>query len=340
MAAQHRLLRAIQIGIALIAGLVLLALLVGGCAQPPRVYRVGVLYMPGTFTAITDGFKAKMTELGYVEGKNISYELVEAPTTATAAEAQVLAKKLVDDKVDLIFAYPTPSMVGAQAATQGTNISVVFAWANPEQLGLVKNARAPGGNMTGVRFPGPEIITKRLEFLQQIVPQARRIWVGYDKNHVNTPAYLAAVRAAAPRLGLTLVEVPAVTLDDEKADLAARAKSADLGLDAIITMADGFNQGAEGYAMLSQFATEHHVPLCTGSVSLVQQGALFGTSANMIDAGKLAAPLADKVLKGTSAGTLPLVSPEPELYINLKMAQQLGLTVPNGMLKMANTIIR
>ncbi len=340
MLAQYHRSSTLRIGIALLAGLVLLALLVSGCSQAPKTYRVGILYVTGAFQVISDGFKAKMTELGYVEGKNITYELIESPTTATPAEAQVLAKKLVDAKVDLIFAYPTPSMVGAQAATQGTNVPVVFAYANPEQLGLVKSVREPGGNMTGVRYPGSEIITKRLEVLQEIVPQAKRVWIGYDKNHANTPSFLAAVREAAPRLGLTLVEVPAVKLDDEKADLAVRAKAADIGLDAIVTMADGFNQGAEGYAMLSKFAAEHKVPLCTGAISLVKQGGLLGTSVDMATVGKLAAPLADKILKGTAAGTIPLFSPEPELYINLQVAQQLGLTVPSGLLSMANQIVK
>ncbi len=326
----------------LLIGLIMLGLLLTACGgtAPPKVYRVGVLYVAGAFAVITDGFKAKMTELGYVEGKNITYELIEESQTATAAEAKALAQKFVDSKVDLIFASPTPPMIAAHAATQGTNIPVIFAMGNPETMGLIKNVREPGGNMTGVRFPGAEMIGKRLEILREIAPQAKRIWVGYDKNHANTPAGLAAVRSVAPSLGLTLVEVPAATLNDLKTDLNARAKSEDLGMDAILTMSDGFNQGPEGYALLSKFATEHKVPLCAGSLAMVQQGGLLGNSVDLVNTGKLAAPLADKIFKGIQPGTIPVVSPEPEVYINLKVAQQLGLTVPSGLLKMANQVIK
>jgi putative ABC transport system substrate-binding protein len=320
---------------------VVFALLLSGCGPgKPKVYRVGILHVSGAFVAISDGFKAKMAELGYVEGKNIVYDDLEVPQTATPAEAQLVAKKFVDDKVDLIFAFPTPPTVAAYAATQGTDIPVVFAMSSLEGLDLVKSVREPGGNMTGVRYPGPEMISKRLEILVEMAPQVKRVWIGYDKNHPNTAPALEVLRPAASSLGVTLVEVPAATLGELEADLAARAASADLGLDAIITLNDGFNQGPAGYAMLSKFATEHKVPLGGGVLSTVQQGAVFGNSPDLIGVGELAAPLADKIFKGTPAGTIPVVTPNQDLYINYEVAQELGLTVPEGLLSQAAEIIR
>jgi putative ABC transport system substrate-binding protein len=246
----------------------------------------------------------------------------------------------VDDKVDLIFAFPTPPTVAAYAATQGTDIPVVFAMSSLEGLDLVESVREPGGNMTGVRYPGPEMISKRLEILIEMAPQVKRVWIGYDKSHPNTAPALEVLRPAASSLGVTLVEVPAATLEDMEADLAARAAAADLGLDAIVTMNDGFNQGPAGWALLSQFATEHKVPLAGGVLSTVQSGAVVGNSPSLTNVGELAAPLADKIFKGTSPGTIPVVSPEQELYINYKTAQELGLTVPDGLLDMATEIVR
>lgn len=319
---------------------VLFTLLLSGCGTPkPRVYRVGVLRLSGSFVTILDGFKAKMAELGYVEGQNIVYDDLEVPQTATSDEIQLLAKKFVDNKVDLIFAFPTPSTVAARAITQESNIPVVFAMANLEGTNLVKSVREPGGNMTGVRNPGPEVLSRRLEILLAIAPQVKRIWIGYDKNHINTAPALEVLRPAASSLGVTLVEVPAAALEELAADLAARAAAADLGLDAILTMSDGFNQGPEGYAMLSKFAAEHQVPLGGGALNMVQQGAVFGNSPDLVNVGELAAPVADKILKGTPAGTIPVVTPEQELYINYQVAQGLGLTVPEGLLKQAAEII-
>ena len=328
-------------GWTLLVGVVVISLLLSGCGAPkPKVYRVGVLHVSGSFVVITDGFKAQMTKLGYVEGKNIVYDDLVVPQTATPAEAQLVAKKFVDDKVDLIFAYPTPPTVAAYAATQGTKIPVVFAMSSLEGLNLIKSVREPGGNMTGVRYPGPEMISKRLEIMVEMAPRVKRVWLGYDKNHTNTAPALEVLRPAASSLGVTLVEVPAATLGELEADLATRAKSADLGLDAILTMNDGLNQGPDGYALLSKFAKEHKVPLCAGVLSTVQQGAVCGNSPNLVKVGELAAPLADKILKGTPAGTIPVVSPEQELYINYKVAQELGLTVPEGLLRQAAEIIR
>lgn len=318
---------------------ILLSLLLSSCggAQTPKVYRVGILTSNPSFAAIGDGFKAQMTQLGYIENQNITY-IVQNPS-ADMADKQRLTKQLVDDQVDLIFAFPSLEAVAAHAATQGTNTPVVFAYAQVEGTNLVKSVREPGGNITGVRYPGPELVGRRMEILHEIVPQVKRVWIGYDKNNGNIPPALEVLRPTASSLGITLIEVPATTLEELEADLAARAKLADPGLDAILAMPDSINSSPAGTEMLSKFAAEHKVPLAGGLASQAQ-GALFVNGTNFTNVGELAAPLADKILKGTPAGTIPVVSPDQELYINYKLAQELGLTVPDGLLRQAVKIIR
>ena len=152
----------------------LAALLLSGCggAQQNKVYHVGILTSNPSFVAIGDGFKAKMTKLGYIENKNIIY-IVQKPSSSDPAELQRQAKALVDQKVDLIFTFPAPETVAAQAATQGTNIPVVFAYFQLEGTNLIKSVSDPGGNMTGVRYPGPEMISRRLEVLHQMAPNGQ-----------------------------------------------------------------------------------------------------------------------------------------------------------------------
>jgi putative ABC transport system substrate-binding protein len=325
--------------LAILIWVVVFALPLSGCGLgKPKVYRVGILG-GGTFTVIADGFKAKMTELGYVEDQNIVYDWPD--TSTDPAGEQRIVKKFVDDKVDLIFTSgSTPSALAAQAATQGTDIPVVFAYAATEESNLVKSVREPGGNITGVRYPGPEQISKRLEILLELAPSAKRVWIGYDKNSANNGPALEALRPLAGSKGVTLVEVPATTMEELEADLAARAASADLGLDAIILMPDGFNHSPDGWAMISQFAAEHKVPLGGSFLYTVEQGAVFGNANDLVKVGELAAPLADKVFKGTPAGTIPVVTPNQDLYINYKVAQELGLTVSEGLLSQAAEIIR
>lgn len=324
----------------ILACLVVIALLVSGCssAAQPKVYRVGILSGTDDFLPIADGFKAKMTELGYVEGKNIVYD-VQSVNVDPAAEERI-ARKFVADKVDLILTLATESSVTAKAATEGTNVPVVFAYAGLEGAPLVKSVREPGGNITGVRYPGPEQITKRLEILRQLVPQVERVWIGYDKNYPNAVPVLEVLRPAAAAAGLTLVEVPAATMAEIEADLAARAAADDPGIDGMILMPDGFNHSPAGWGMIKTFAVENKVPLGGSFLYTVEQGALFGNAENFTNVGQLAAPLVDKVLKGIPAGTIPVLTPEQELYINYKAAQELGLTIPEGLLRQAVKIIR
>jgi putative ABC transport system substrate-binding protein len=323
-----------------VAVMILTLIVLSGCGntETSKVYRVGILSSNQAFAAIGDGFKAKMTELGYIENKNIIYIVQNANSDPDDRQRQI--KKLVDDKVDLIFVSGSPDAVAAKAITQGTSIPVVFAYTQLEGTDLVNSIREPGGNMTGVRYPGPEMISRRLEIMLKIAPQIKRVWIGYNQNGPNTATALEALRPTASSLGVTLVEVPATKAEELGADLTARAQSTDLGLDAIITMPDEFNASAANFEVINKFATEHKIPLAGGIASMAQEGALFVNSTNLTNVGELAAPLADKILKGTPAGTLPVVTPEQTLTINYKVAQQLGLTVPEGMLKQAVEIIR
>ncbi|VVB91017.1 ABC transporter substrate binding protein [uncultured archaeon] len=332
---QNRFRRQIQLVTLLVA-----IMFLSGCTSPPtqKVYHVGILSGTDDFLPIADGFKAKMTKLGYVEGKNIVYDLRK--TNADPAGEQLAAKKFVDDRVDLIFTFPTEPSITARNATRGTNIPVVFAYAGIEGSNLVKSVREPGGNNTGVRFPGPEQITKRLEILLDVAPSVKRVWIGYDRNYPNNAPTLAALRPLALSRGVTLVEVPAANLEEIRADLEARNSSPDIGMDAIILMPDIFNHCPEGWGMIRKFAAEHRVPVGGSFLYTVEQGAVFGNANDLVKVGELAAPQADKILRGVPAGTIPVVTPEQELWINYKRAQELNLTVSEGLLSRAVEIIR
>jgi len=314
------------------------ALLLSACgATKPKVYRIGILTDNANFAAIGTGFKTKMTELGYTEGKNIVY--IEQPISSDPAELQRQAKALVDQKVDLIFAFPAPETVAAYQATQGTNIPVVCAYAQLDGTNMIKNVREPGGNLTGVRYPGPETVRKRLEVMLEIAPAAKRIWIGSDKTGPNTAIPLGALRPLALSLGVTLVEVPATVKADLAADLSARANLVDIGVDAILIMPDDFNASPDGFAVLSKFAADHKIPLAGGLPTMIQKGAIFANGPDLATIGNLAAVSAKEVLDGTPPGTIPVVTPDQNLYINYKTTQALGLTVPDGLLAQATQII-
>jgi putative ABC transport system substrate-binding protein len=318
----------------LLVGVIVTSLLLSGCGtQKPKVYRVGIMAL-SFFEVIADGFKAKMTELGYVEGQNIAYDL--QIVSADQAEMQKVLDKFVADEVDLIFAFPTEPALLAKAKTQGTNIPVLFVMGTIEGNDLVKSVREPGDNITGVRFAGPDLYVKYLEVLLDLAPNTKRVGLFYDPEYPAMASTIEALRAAAPSVGVTLVEVHVASDAELEANLQARAKLSDVGFDATILMPAATLLAS--YELIGKFSAEHELPFVAGRPR--NEWSVFTLIPDDIETGEQAAPLADKILRGTPAGEIPVASPNTSLRINYKRAQELGLTVPEGLLKRAVEIIR
>jgi putative ABC transport system substrate-binding protein len=294
----------------------IITVLLSGCVAQaaPRVYRVGVLSGLDFVAEITDGFRVKMAELGYVEGQNITYD-IQKTNFDTAAYRKIL-QKFVDDKVDLILVFPTEASLEAKIATQGTNIPVVFAHTMIDGTDLVKNMGKPGGNMTGVRFPGPDIALKRFNIMRELTPQAKRMWVPYQKDYPTVNTQLEVLRPAAAAAGITLLEAPANNVAELEADLKARGKGDDPGLDAILLLAEPLAVTSDSFAVMGKFAQEHKLPIGGSLVSAGGYASIFGVNVNSVETGKQAACLADKIFKGTPAGAIPVVSADSYLQIN------------------------
>lgn len=316
------------------------SLFLSGCGAQaaPKVYRIGILNGFDRFGEITDGFKARMAELGYIEGENIIYDVQKA--NADPVEEERIATKFAADGVDLILAYPTGAALAAKAATQGTDVPVVFALAATEGNDLVDSVAQPGGNITGVRFPGPDLVIKRLEILLELAPQIERLYIPHDPSYPNSLPTLEMLRPAASSLGVTLVEMPINSVEEIGADLQARAEANDIDMDAILLLPEPLTQSPAAWEMIARFAAEHNLPLVASVDSTVENGAIFSYSPIPYKLGEQAAPLADQVLQGTPAGTIIVVTAEAHLRLNYKMAQELGLTVPEGILNLATDIIR
>ena len=318
----------------------MLVVALSGCVEDKtqKVYHVGILSGFDTLASIADSFKAEMTESGYIEGKNIAYDIQK--TNFEPDKEQQILRKFVDDKVDLIFTFPTEVSLAAKAATQGTGIPVVFSYTTIEGNDLVDSVRQPGGNITGVREPGPDIFVKRLEILHEMAPQAKRVYITYNPNVPFIPPALDALRNASSLMNITLVENSVTTVEEIKADLQARNKSADIGIDAISIMGEPTSVSPPALEAMTKFATEHKIPIGGIGAYTIGESIIFSYEIEIDDMGRLAADLADKVLRGIPAGTIPVITPEAKLLINYKLAQELGLSVSEGLLSMADEIIQ
>jgi ABC-type branched-subunit amino acid transport system substrate-binding protein len=309
-----------------------------GQSSGKKVYHVGIIFSRTGFDDIANAFKSKMTELGYVEGENIVYDLQVIEEGKLTG--QNIAEKFVVDKVDLILACGAGGAIAAKKATEGTDIPVVFTYLSIEGTTLVNSVREPGGNITGVRNPGPELMSKRVEMLNDIMSGLRRLYIAYQADYATAPSTLEALRPAAAALGMELVETQITSTEDIAADLEARAQAEDIGIDAIMIMPDAISQSTDSWALISQFATEHNVPIVGNTVAQAKQGALFSYSGTFGDNGTQAALLTDKIFKGTPAGTIPVVTPDAKLVLNYKVAKSLGLLVPDDLMRQAVEIIR
>jgi len=320
--------------------LVIGSIISSGCVTETKkeLYHVGIISGSDAFVGIADGFKAGMTELGYIEGENIVYDL-QVKDADPEGERQAV-EKFVEDKVDLIFVFPTEPALAAKASTQGAGIPVVFAMAGLEGYDLVESVKQPGGNITGVRFPIPELSAKQVEFLHELVPEAKQVYLVYDCNYPNTAPALREMRSIASSLGITLVEDPVNNMEEFQAALQKRAALDDIGIDAILIMPDILNNSPEGFGAILTLANANKLPIGSGTNLAVSLGSIFSFVPDNVGQGKQAASLADKIFKGTPAGTIPVVTPEAQLWINYKVAKELGLNVSESLLARADEIIR
>ncbi len=310
-----------------------------GCTEKPeKVYRVGIISGVDFFNDTAEGFKIQMTEFGYMEGKNIAYEFRKI-NVDHAAERRIL-QKFVDDRVDLILTFPTEVSLTAKEVTKGTNIPVVFANANIEGVDLVHSVREPGGNITGVRYPGPDLAIKRFEILLEFAPHVKKIWVPYMQGYPIIIGQLDVLRPVAESLGITLIEVPTKGPADIRADLDRRERSGDMDMDAILMIADPLVVNPEAFEVFGKFAAKHKIPVGGALMSVDGYHSIFGVSTKNVFVGRQAAYMADKIFKGTPAGLIPVVSAESYLDINYRAARELGLEVSEGLLSRADRIIR
>ena len=277
------------------------------------------------------GFRDAMAELGYIEGKNVTYIFTEYPTNGDELDA--VLENMVEEEVDLIFTAGTPTGMAAHRITEGTNIPVVFGViADPIVAGIMEDLTSPGGNMTGVRISQNQ--ARRLELLLEIVPSIRRVFVPYNPEDAAPCSAVVQVKEIAPDLGIEIVEGLARN-DDEVTELLYNIPE---GIDAIFLLPDSTVNAR--LADLTALAIDRKLPVSGPSMAQAEGGALMAYGIIHHKAGAQAAHIADQILKGADPGELPVEIAEFYLVINLQMAEDIGLEIPYEILQQAEIIIR
>jgi putative tryptophan/tyrosine transport system substrate-binding protein len=306
----------------------------GGCREKPKVYRIGILSGLDFFSKTAAGFKEKMADFGYIEGRNIIYDCQRS--NFDIQQYGKILNKFVKDKVDIILAFPTEASIEAKAVAQGTGVPVLFADAIVEETGLINTMTEPGTDITGVRWPGPDLAVKILEIMKDIAPHAKKILLPFQKGYPTIAGQLRALQSSASMMGVTLIEAPATDLNELRSIL----DSMKTAIDAIIAIPEPLSGTPEGFQAMCAFARKRALPI-GGPLKFTEEcEPLFGVNVDHSAVGKQAAILAQKILNGVPAGALRVVSAEIYIQINYKKIKKMGLRADEGLMSRANEVIR
>jgi putative tryptophan/tyrosine transport system substrate-binding protein len=279
-------------------------------------------------------FRKGLNESGTIEGQNATVEYHWL--TGRFDQAPTVMADLVRRQVALIVTPGSVPSLAAKAAT-GT-IPIVFgAGGDPVRLGLVASLARPGGNATGVNFFFEEIQSKRLRLLHDLAPKAIRIAVLVNPaNASSAESTLRDVKQAAPAIGLQVQTIlKASTVDEIDAAFATFARERP---DALFVAPDGFFYNSA--TQLATLAARAKIPATYDDRHLAEAGGLISYGTDFADMYHQLGVYSGQILKGTKAADLPVVqSTKFELVINLKTAKALGLTVPSGVLAIADEVI-
>jgi len=318
-----------------IAGLSSTAASFSARAQQASMPVMGLLapWGPGDSSQLTTALFQGLKDAGFVEGQNVSIEYRLAGNQNERLPA--MAADLVHRQVTVIATCATPAALAAKAAT--TTIPVIFEMGgDPVQLGLVASLNRPGGNVTGVTNFNTLVAPKRLELLHELLPKATSFGLLVNPaNPTATEFEKGIALTAAHTLGLELHILNASTERDFDAVFTEVIQSRMDGL--AITADPFFTARAEQIAAL---AVRHAVPTVYENRQFVTAGGLASYGGNQADSYRLAGGYVARILKGERPDALPVQqTTKIELFLNLKSAKALGLTVPLSILNRADDVI-
>jgi putative ABC transport system substrate-binding protein len=279
------------------------------------------------------GFQKGLSETGYVEGQNVTveYHWLEGKYDRLPE----LFADLVRRQVTVIATLSTLTTQAAKAATATIPI-VFFVGSDPVELGFVGSFAKPGGNLTGINLLTAEIAAKRLLLLHDLLPNAARIAVLVDPNNATmTETTIQEVQKAAPTMGLQTQIINATTVKEINDVFAAFERERP---DALFVIPDPFL--ASRRVQLATLTARDRIPATYPVRDYVEVGGLMSYGPDFTDMFRQVGVYAGSILKGAKPAELPVLqSNKFELVINLTTANALGLTIPAGMMSIADEVI-
>lgn len=302
--------------------------------SPTPIPRIGVLLTggPGTHTSFVNWLREGMRARGYREG--LDYVLEPRFARGNKPRVSELAQKLVHEKVDVIVPIGLIAALEAAKATRTIPI-VVGTTSRILGTGLVQSLAKPGGNVTGMTSFGLEIAAKRLEILNETLPQLSRVALVYESLSTIPPLAARSVREAGRERG---IDVRNFAFKTSKEISPAFSEMKEAQTDALIVLIGRFTSVHR--KRLINLALEWQIPSMCWMPAMVKSGCLMSYGNARADLLHRAAGFVDRILKGAKPADLPIEQPTKfYLTLNLKTARALGITFPRSVLLRADKVI-
>ena len=299
-------------------------------AVEPRVVAITQIVEHPALDAVHQGVKDELAERGYKEGDNL--KIMHESAQGNSAIASQIARKFIGDSPDVIVAIATPSAQTVAAAAR--NIPVVFAAVtDPVGAKLIKNAEAPGANITGVSDMLP--IDKHLDMLLRMVPDAKRIGTVYNPGEANAVSLIELLDERLQARGLTLVKGAAT----KTSEVLGAARSLVGKVDAIYLTTDNtVISAAEAVISVGERAK---IPVFAADTATVARGAVAALGFDYYDHGRQAGVMVARILEGEKPGDMPVETMEKlNLFVNPEAGERMGITVSEDAIAEAAEVVK
>ena len=325
---------AVRVLIAIVAIALSVAASPAPAQQATKVPRIAYVWMfgQGPSAPYADAYRERMAELGYVEGKTMQSEYIDAGGSGPKLDA--IMERLVRDKVDIIVAMCTPEALSAKKFMTTIPI-VVAATGDPVKAGLAQSMSHPGGNVTGVSAMSLPLSAKRVDLLKQTFPKLTQTTVLWNPSRPDNTPEVKTMQEAAARVGLKFQSDEVRSRDELTVKLDA------IGWDGTQSLLNsGDSLLASEARVIAERANKLKIPALFEDRYFVEMGGLMSYGPDMRQLHRRAADYVDKILKGAKPGDLAIEQPTKfELVISKKAAKALGVTIPATVLLQADEVI-
>jgi putative tryptophan/tyrosine transport system substrate-binding protein len=318
--------------VALLGGVAAAWPLTARAQQTGKLPTIGCLH--GT-TLSTGGqwvaaFVQRLRELGWIEGRTVAIEVRWAD--GRSERFAEIAAEFVRLKVDVIVTAGPPVFAVKQATSV---IPIVFATvADPLDSGLVANLARPGGNVTGLSLTSPELASKRLELLREVIPGLRRLAIMANADYPPAVRELDQVDTAARPLGIETIGLKI----RQGADIASAFEALKGRAEALYVVGDSLTSANQ--VRINSFALAARLPTMHPNRERLETGGLVSYGPNFLSLYRRAGDFVDKILRGAKPADIPVEQPiKFDLVINLTTAKAIGLSIPESFLLRADEVI-